>query len=77
MTTTDLVEEHPRDNRDDYHSYVRYPELKDHGVPYSRQHLDVLEERGDFPARIRLSPRMVVWRLSEVRSWIASKSGRR
>jgi predicted DNA-binding transcriptional regulator AlpA len=77
MTASDFVEEHPRDDREDHDRYIRYHDLKDHGVPYSRQHLDVLERCSGFPARIRLSPRVVVWRLSEIREWIASRSGRR
>jgi hypothetical protein len=31
---------------------VRYHQLKPIGVPYSRQHLAVLESRGEFPRRL-------------------------
>ena len=30
-------------------------------------------KRGEFPAPIKLSPTVTVWRLSEVQAWMASK----
>lgn len=41
-------------------------------VPFTPQHLRVLEKEGRFPARISLGAR-VVWLESEVREWIANK----
>ena len=35
--------------------FVRYSELKDYGIPFSRQHLNTLEEQGRFPQRVHLS----------------------
>ena len=35
-----------------------------YGFPYSRQHLDTLEREGRFPKRVKLSPGVVVWRLT-------------
>ena len=32
-----------------YDRFVRYHELKDYGIPFSRQHLTTLEEQGQFP----------------------------
>ncbi|HEL8049562.1 TPA: AlpA family phage regulatory protein, partial [Escherichia coli] len=29
-----------------------------------------LEKEGKFPARIRISPNFVAWRLSEVQAWV-------
>jgi predicted DNA-binding transcriptional regulator AlpA len=55
--------------------FVRYHELKDYGIPFSRQHLATLEEQGRFPQRVKLSPRVIAWRLSELRDW-AAKRGR-
>jgi prophage regulatory protein len=54
--------------------FVRYHELKDYGVPYSRQHLTILESRGDFPKRVKLSERVIAWRLSELRRWMTTRS---
>jgi prophage regulatory protein len=56
--------------------FLRYPELKPLGIPYSRQHLTVLESRGEFPQRVNLSERVVAWRLSDLKEWMASRRGR-
>jgi len=42
-------------------------------VPYSKMHLNRLEKRGEFPPRIRLGARRVVWKLSEVMAWLDAK----
>jgi prophage regulatory protein len=53
-----------------YDRFVRYRDLKDLGIPFSRQHLDVLEDLGRFPRRVKLSDRIVAWRLSELQAWM-------
>lgn len=40
----------------------------------SRKHLYALAARPDFPERIRVSDRVVAWRVSDLEQWIASKS---
>ena len=40
----------------------------------SRKHLYALAARPDFPERIRISDRVVGWRVSDLEQWIASKS---
>jgi predicted DNA-binding transcriptional regulator AlpA len=53
---------------------VTFHELKTiTGIPYSRASLWRMERRGDFPQRIKLSPRRSAWRLSELRAWIDSR----
>jgi prophage regulatory protein len=56
-----------------YDPFVRYHQLKPMGIPYSRQHLTVLEAEGRFPKRVKLSERVVAWRLSEIRDWMAKR----
>jgi prophage regulatory protein len=56
--------------------FVRYSELKAYGIPFSRQHIAALEEQDRFPKRYQLSARIVAWRLSEIREWMASRRGR-
>jgi predicted DNA-binding transcriptional regulator AlpA len=56
--------------------FVRYAELKDFGIPFSRTYLAELEARGRFPARVRLSPNTIAWKLSELRIWAAERGGR-
>jgi predicted DNA-binding transcriptional regulator AlpA len=53
--------------------FVRYHELKDYGIPFSRQHLASLEEQGRFPQRVKLSQGVIAWRLSELRDWMAKR----
>jgi predicted DNA-binding transcriptional regulator AlpA len=52
---------------------LRYHQLAAEGVPFSRQHLATLEERGEFPRRVRLSANVIAWDRAEVRAWRASR----
>ena len=40
----------------------------------NRKHLYALANRPDFPERVRISDRVVAWRVSDLEQWIASKS---
>jgi predicted DNA-binding transcriptional regulator AlpA len=51
---------------------VTYPELAEHGVPFTRKHLLVLQRRGLFPKAIELSPNRIAWRLSDILTWRAN-----
>jgi hypothetical protein len=42
-----------------YDPFIRYHQLKRLGIPYSRQHLSLLESRAKFPKRVRLSERVI------------------
>jgi predicted DNA-binding transcriptional regulator AlpA len=53
--------------------FVRYHELKDYGIPFRRQHLTTLEDQGRFPQRVKLSERVIAWRLSALRDWMAAR----
>jgi predicted DNA-binding transcriptional regulator AlpA len=53
---------------------VRYHQLRTMGIPFSRQHLNLLESRGEFPKRVKLSARVIAWRLSEIREWMAKRN---
>ena len=56
--------------------FVRYSELKDFGIPFSRTYLAELETRGRFPARVRLSPNVIAWKLSELQEWATERARR-
>jgi prophage regulatory protein len=56
-----------------YDRFLRYSELKPIGVPFSRQHLTVLEADGRFPKRVQLSERVIAWRLSEILEWMDTR----
>ncbi|MGA3403730.1 MAG: AlpA family phage regulatory protein [Acetobacteraceae bacterium] len=51
---------------------LRMPELQQL-VPLSRMHIDRLEKDGKFPARIRLGPNAVAWKLSEILAWVETR----
>ena len=42
-------------------------------VPLADSTIYEMEQRGEFPRRFALSPRRVVWDLSEVEAWLASR----
>ena len=55
---------------------LRLPELTAL-VPYSAQHLRRLEEKNEFPRRVRLGPNRVGWVREEVENWLNARIGGR
>lgn len=45
-------------------------------VPLADSTIFGMEQRGEFPRRFALSPRCVVWDLSEVEEWLAARRTR-
>jgi len=43
----------------------------------SRKHLYALASRPDFPERIRISDRVVAWRVCDLENWIANASNKK
>ena len=39
----------------------------------SRRTLDRLEERGELPGKVQLSPRRVGWRKTAIQAWLSSR----
>jgi prophage regulatory protein len=56
---------------------LRYAELKEHNIPFSRPHIDRLERDGRFPRRVHLGPATVGWWRSEIWQWLAEKTAER
>ena len=54
---------------------IRRQQLKEI-VPLADSTIFGMEQRGEFPRRFALSPRCVVWDLSEVEEWLASRRTR-
>lgn len=44
-----------------------------HRVVFSLQHIYRLEERGEFPARVRIGVGRIAWRLADVMAWMQAK----
>ncbi len=42
-------------------------------IPYSRQHVQRLEDSGSFPLRVRLGPHRVGWVETEVEVWLQDR----
>lgn len=53
--------------------FVRFSELKDWGVPWSRVHVDRLERAGKFPRRVHLGENTVAWAEGDINAWLAAR----
>jgi hypothetical protein len=53
--------------------FVPFRELRDHGIPYCRLHVNRLVERKIFPEPVWLSPNRKVWRLNDIRRYKATR----
>jgi prophage regulatory protein len=51
---------------------IRRKELREI-VPLADSTIYEMEQRGEFPRRFALTPRCVVWDLSEVQAWLAAR----
>jgi prophage regulatory protein len=57
---------------------LTYPELKSlKGIGYCRQHLRRMEDAGEFPCRIQLSPGRVGWYEHEIDEWLRKRADAR
>lgn len=52
---------------------LRFPDLKDRGIPFTRQYLSKLERLGRFPKRIPIGERTVGWDETEIAQFVADK----
>ena len=53
--------------------FITYEELRSHGVPYTRVHLNRLMHKGLFPVAVRLSPNRIAWRVADIEQWKANR----
>jgi predicted DNA-binding transcriptional regulator AlpA len=71
-------------NRSIYAAFHNARALSDHALirprdaaamlSISRKHLYALANRPDFPERVRISDRVVAWRVCDLENWIANAS---
>ncbi|MFK0570701.1 helix-turn-helix transcriptional regulator [Endozoicomonas sp.] len=52
--------------------WIKLPEVS-HLTTYSRSTIYRLVSEGVFPKGVKLSPRAIVWKLSDVHSWMIDK----
>lgn len=64
-----------KQERREFTRTIRRQQLKQI-VPLADSTIFGMEQRGEFPRRFALSPRCVVWDLSEVEEWLASRRTR-
>jgi len=53
--------------------FIRYSELREEGIPFSRKHVRALEMDGKFPRRVSLGENTVAWIEGEIDEWAATR----
>lgn len=56
---------------------LRYEQLKDYGIDWSRVHIDRLQKAGKFPQKIKIGPNTVAYLESEILAWIEERCANR
>jgi prophage regulatory protein len=49
---------------------LKFSELKERGIPFSRMHIDRLEKDGLFPKRARIGKNTVIWVAAEIDAYV-------
>jgi predicted DNA-binding transcriptional regulator AlpA len=52
---------------------LRFKQLAERGIDYSRKHIRALEAEGKFPVRIALGANSVAWHEREIDEWLESR----
>ena len=55
--------------------YIRQAQLIPFIVPFSRATLWRKVQKGEFPKPLKISEKITVWRVSEIRQWLETKTG--
>jgi predicted DNA-binding transcriptional regulator AlpA len=53
---------------------LRYADLQELGIRYSRGHMNKLSLAGSFPVPVQLSTSRIAWVAEEVEEWLASRA---
>ncbi|TPI76281.1 AlpA family phage regulatory protein [Mesorhizobium sp. B2-8-9] len=61
-----------RSNEEALRRTIRRHQLREI-VPLADSTIYEMEQRGEFPRRFALTPRCVVWDLSEIQAWLAAR----
>lgn len=56
---------------------LSYEQLKEMGIPWSREHIYRLETKRAFPRRLYLSPQRVAWFEDEILEFLEAKAAER
>ncbi len=66
-----------KENSSPHPKLLSFGQLKEMGLPWSREHLWRLESAERFPRRLELSPQRVAWLEDEVIAFIEAKADER
>lgn len=58
-------------------NFIRYPELKQRGIGFTRVHLSRLIQAGQFPQPVNLGAHSIAWVESEIDAWAAERAASR
>jgi predicted DNA-binding transcriptional regulator AlpA len=56
---------------------MRYEDLQQLGITWSRVHLDRLQRTGQFPKKIKIGPNTAAYLESEIVAWIEERCAER
>jgi prophage regulatory protein len=57
--------------------FIRYQQLKDRGIPWTRVHLGRLVRAGEFPQPVNLGGQTIAWVEAEIDAWAADRAASR
>lgn len=57
--------------------FIRYQQLRERGIPWTRVHLNRLIKAGKFPAPVALGGNSIAWVESEVDEWAERRAAAR
>lgn len=57
--------------------FLRYEDLKEVGIPFSRVHIDRLQKTGKFPRKVKLGENCAAYLEDEINEWIAARIAER
>jgi prophage regulatory protein len=52
---------------------LTFKELREHGISFSRRHINRLEVAGKFPKRVWIGERTPGWLAAEIDAWVEAK----
>jgi predicted DNA-binding transcriptional regulator AlpA len=61
------------EHREQQFRLYRFKDLRHAGVPFTRKHITTLEDRGKFPARVKLTEFSVAWVAAEIDHWVEER----
>lgn len=57
--------------------FIRYQQLRERGIPWTRVHLNRLIKAGEFPAPVSLGGNSIAWVESEIDEWAEQRAAAR